>query len=115
MEPKTLSILIGGKVFAIKEFTLDTLEQLQEPVFSEPKTPKENTTRHISIIATALAQDHPDVTVESVRAMRLGTIKAAADVVMKILEFGGWRTVTDGEAANASQEGVPGEDQARVA
>lgn len=111
----TLNIKIGETEYTIKEFTLGTLENLQEVVLTATagldSNPREEFTRHINILSTALVQDYPDLTPDGLRTRRIGgTIQTVAAAVREVMRFAGFVVAAEAIAEGAS----PGEAPARA-
>jgi len=86
-----LTLTLAGTPYTIQGLTLEQLENLHgeiAPAFTGES--RELWQRYRRILAIALSADHPEVTEESLNAMRLGTIQATRTAVNSVLEFGGF-------------------------
>lgn len=97
---KTLTITIEGKDYEIKEMTCGQVEDIQEllGVFDAPglnRTLSKENAR--AIVAVAFSVDYPEVTPETIRKMRLGSVKRLNEIVSQILQFGGFIEKPKGE------------------
>lgn len=97
----SLTITLSGTPYKIQELTLGQLEDLHVEI-AQPITDdvKQLWTRYRHIIAIALSEDHPGITDEALKKMRLGTLLAARTLSDSILQFGGFieREPGSGEA-----------------
>lgn len=81
---QTITLQLCQREFIVQPFTVGQVEDISEILTRD--APKKTMNREI--IAVALAEDYPDITLESVRKMRLGTTRAIASAVREILLFG---------------------------
>lgn len=91
---ETLSITLAGQKFEIQPLTVGQLQDLHigvvEPIPDDPAdSVRQFWSRNIKLIAIALAEAHPQMTEETIRKMRLGTLPAVKQTVEDILVFAG--------------------------
>jgi len=92
---ESLTLQIAGKSYTIHSLTGEQLEALHVGVVRElPKGEAADTLpatyqRHYEIIALALAESHPEMTIEALRKLRWGTVKAVRDAADEVLYFSG--------------------------
>lgn len=87
-----LTLTIEGKDYQIKDLTCGQVEDIQELIGAFGPKGSVSITKETNraILAAALGTDYPEVTPDSLRKMRLGTIKKLNDMVREILRFGGF-------------------------
>ena len=87
----SLTLTLAGTPYTIQELTIGQLEdihiELGRPSSGDPKEIWQSYRR---VIAIGLSVDHPAVTEESLKKVRLGTIQATKAVFESILKFGGF-------------------------
>jgi len=91
---ETLDIVLAGQKYTIQPLTVGQLQDLHigvvEPTPDDPEDGvRKFWSRNIALIHTALSVDHPQMTVEIIGKMRLGTITAVKRTVDDILVFAG--------------------------
>lgn len=92
---ESITINLAGQDYEIKELTLGQLEEIQEALVKAPETGRIRSERNREIIAIACSEDHPDITVEKLRKMRLGSIRKVDEVTTAILKFSGYHVSED--------------------
>ena len=89
---QSITINLAGTDYEIKELTLGQIEEMQDAVLSPaPQGKGIDTKLNREIIAIAMSVDHPTITREVIRAMRLGSIQKVSSTVKEILKFGGFK------------------------
>lgn len=111
-ESNSLQLSLAGQTFTIQPLTVGQLEELHVGVVTpEGSGPKEKMRsfyeRNIEILAVALSSDHPNMTADTIRKMRIGTLQAMTGAVSDILDFSGISKKED-----AKPEAATGEAQA---
>lgn len=104
---KSITIALGEKSFEVKELTVGQIEQIHEVLNAARAANHTRAATNREIIAAALAVDHPEMTAEALKSVRVPNIQELATASDKVLEFGGW-VITEKGAAPA-QESKPGE------
>jgi len=112
----SINIKIAGKDYAIQSLTVGQLEQMHVGVLAQPNADpqvavKEWWQQTRLIILLALAEDHPEVTAETVAKMRLGNLRSAKKVRDQILIFAGFQD----EPKDEPEENPKGEAPAAAA
>lgn len=92
----SITITLAEKQFSIQPLTVGQLEEMHVGLLLPPNAdPSEGVkdwwqqTREI--IVTALCEDHPDMTMDVVKKMRLGTLKVVRETREQILIFAGFQ------------------------
>jgi hypothetical protein len=88
---QTLDIAIEDKTYTIQALTIDQLEALHVGVARPPSDdPVAELWKHNrEVIATALSNDYPEMTMEVLGRKRLGTVQAVKQIAEDILKFSG--------------------------
>ena len=108
---ENLTITLAGKEYTIQPLTVGQLQDLHIGVVRVPSTDSSEAVKdfwktEIDTIVAALSQDHPDMTAEVVRKMRLGSLKEVKKQVDAILLYAGLiDTPRDAPKAGAAQPG----------
>ena len=91
---ESITINLAGTDYEIKELTLGQLEEIQSALSGDPGT------MNRKVIPIACSEDHSSVTAESLKKMRLGSIRKTDAVVRAILKFAGYsvKDKPEGEA-----------------
>lgn len=110
----SIEITLAGSQYRISALTVGQLEDLHVGVVEpDPVNPVENVRqfwkRNVGILVVALSADHPQMTEECVRKMKLGSVKSVNEAVGKILRFAGLAKETGEEK---QEDASPGEIQA---
>ena len=108
---ETLTITLAGQKFVIQPLTVGQLQDLHvgvvETASDEPaEGVRQYWTRNIKLISIALSEAHPNMTEDTIRKMRLGTLPAVKQAVEEILIFAGiWvkKESKSGEAPAATE------------
>ena len=109
MEQK-LTIELAGQEYVIRPLTVGQLEALHvEQLREAPKDEVLKTYwgRHVSTIAAALSVDHPEMTEEAVKKLRLGNLQNVLHTVEEIQLFAGLVERVKKEASDTPGE-APG-------
>jgi CheY-like chemotaxis protein len=105
--PKSITIALGETPYVIQEFTLGQLEDLHSEIAHATNGEAAQLwQRFRKIILIALSVDHPGMTEETLKRVRLGTLPAVKAVTDSILEFAGF--------VPRHQQATPGEVEARA-
>lgn len=86
---QSLTITVAGAPYTVQEFTIGQLEDLHIEI-SKPFTAEQLFQRYQKIIAIGLSADHPAITEDAIKKMRLGTIQGVKSVSDSILQFAGF-------------------------
>lgn len=90
---ETLTITLAGKQYEIRALTVGQLEELHVGVLRPIRAAEEGVRdfwdQNVKLLVTALSVDHPEITVDVVRKMQLGSVKAVREVVAEVLKFAG--------------------------
>lgn len=91
---ESITIDIAGQHYEIKELTLGQLEEIDAALSGQAAA------MNRKVLAAALSEDYPEITIEKVRKMRLGSIKKTDTIVRAILKFAGYtlKDKPEGEA-----------------
>jgi hypothetical protein len=114
-EESSLEITLAGKPFIVRPFTFDQVENLHVlgidfEAFQNEEETRKYYSRCANIIAEALSVDHPEMKVETLRKMRIGTFPEVRETVHEILIFSGiWKRVAP---SDTKQEPSTGEASA---
>ena len=91
---ESITITLAGQDYEIKELTLGQLEDIQSALSGDPGE------MNRKVIAIACSEDHPDITAEKLKKIRLASIKKVDAIVRAILKFAGYslKDKPEGEA-----------------
>ena len=89
-----LTITLAGKEYEIQPLTIGQLEDLHIGILKIPSADpveggKEFWAQQLDTIVAALKVDHPEMTAEVIRKMRLGSLKDIKTQVNAILRYAG--------------------------
>jgi hypothetical protein len=90
---ESITINLAGTDYEIKELTLGQLEDIQSALSGEPGA------MNRKVIAIA-CEEYPEITVEKLKKLRLGSIRKVDGIVRSILKFAGYslKDKPEGEA-----------------
>ena len=98
---ESLTITLAGTAYKIQELTIGQLEDIHAELGQDwLGDPRDLWKRYRRVIVIAV--DNPAVTEESLKTMRLGTVKTVKDIFESIVTFGGF-----GKKANAPAGEAP--------
>jgi hypothetical protein len=112
MEQK-LTIELAGQDYVIRPLTVGQLEALH--IVQLQDAPKDEVVKdfwhgHVATIAAALSADHPEMTEEAVKKLRLGTLQKVLKTVQEIRLFAGLVEVVKKEGASDTTGEAPGQE-----
>lgn len=103
-----LTIHLAGQPYEIQELTLGQLEDMQDAILKPAAAGAFSKSTNREVLAIALREDHPSLTLDALGKLRLGSIKKLDETVRSVLQFAGFRTDAEKPAERPSGEAVAG-------